>query len=235
MSQPNPIKRHSRTIAMGSAAAIVLIGLSAFAFVPGVRNADTAEQPQAHEELAAADPAVRSTPPRMLENGAPFSFADLVERVSPAVVTITAETVDTSPTGADDLPAPFRDFFNQYGQGGGQPHTPRKAISAGSGFIIDKSGFVVTNNHVIENSHKITVKLPDGRSFDAKLIGTDPLTDIALLKVKADTARSGLAIGLSRSAIPSVSPTRSPPASSPRSAETSAMAPTPTSSRSTRR
>ena len=178
--KPDPIKRHRHTIAMGSAAAIVLVGLSAFALVPGVRPVNDTMPRQ----LASADP-VRNGPPRMLENGAPFSFADLVERVSPAVVTITAETVETGPESADDLPAPFRDFFNQYGQGG-RPATPRKAISAGSGFIIEKSGLVVTNNHVIENSHKITVKLPDGRSFDAKLIGTDTLTDIALLKIKSD-------------------------------------------------
>ncbi|MEJ0042661.1 MAG: Do family serine endopeptidase [Rhizomicrobium sp.] len=184
--KPNPIKRHSRMIAMGSAAAFVLVGLSAFAFVPGVRPAATVEP--APRVIAAADVRMAAaTPPRMLENGAPFSFADLVERVSPAVVTITAETVETGPANADDLPAPFRDFFNQYGQGqGGPSRTPHKAISAGSGFIIDKAGFIVTNNHVIENARKITVKLPDGRSFEAKLIGSDALTDVALLKVKSD-------------------------------------------------
>ncbi|HTP78016.1 MAG TPA: DegQ family serine endoprotease [Rhizomicrobium sp.] len=178
----HPVKRNSRAIALGSVAAILVMGVSAFALAPAVQTTDSS---QPAREMAAAQPMPRSTPPRMLENGAPFSFADLVERVSPAVVTITAETVETVPTGADDLPAPFRDFFNQYGQGG-LSRTPHKAISAGSGFIIDKSGLIVTNNHVIENSHKITVKLPDGRSFEAKLIGTDPLTDIALLKVKAD-------------------------------------------------
>ncbi|MEJ0041037.1 MAG: trypsin-like peptidase domain-containing protein [Rhizomicrobium sp.] len=183
MNDPKPhlIKRHRHTIAMGSAAAIVLVGLSAFALVPGVRPvADTAPR-----QLAAAEP-VRSGPPRMLENGAPFSFADLVERVSPAVVTITAETVETGPVANDDLPPQLRDFFNQYGQGQGRSATPRKAISAGSGFIIDKNGLVVTNNHVIDNARKITVKLPDGRSFDAKLIGSDTLTDVALLKIKSD-------------------------------------------------
>jgi len=182
----NPIKRRGRALALGTAAAAVLIGLSAFAFVPGVRPVAMTSSEPAPRTMAAADVRLASaTPPRMLENGAPFSFADLVERVSPAVVTITAETVETGPTNVDELPAPFRDFFNQYG-GGGQNRAPRKAISAGSGFIIDKAGFIVTNNHVVENSRKITVKLPDGRSFDAKLVGTDPLTDIALLKVKSD-------------------------------------------------
>jgi serine protease Do len=180
---PHPVKTHSRAVVLGSVAAIVLMGISAFALAPAVQNGDSA-QPQ--REMAAAEPVVRSTPPRMLENGAPFSFADLVERVSPAVVTITSESIETQASlNTEDLPAPFRDFFNQYGQGG-RSRTPHKAVSAGSGFIIDKSGLIVTNNHVIENARKITVKLPDGRSFEAKLIGTDPLTDIALIKVKSD-------------------------------------------------
>ena len=178
--KPHPILRHRRTVALGTAAAVVLVGLSAFAFVPGVRPAS--DVTPATRQFAATE--VRATP-RMLENGAPFSFADLVERVSPAVVTITAETVETGPISSDELPAPFRDFFNQQGQGA-QPARPRKAISAGSGFIIDRNGLVVTNNHVIDNSHKITVKLPDGHTYDAKLIGSDALTDIALLKIKAD-------------------------------------------------
>jgi serine protease Do len=180
---PHPAKTHSRAVILGSAAAIVLMGISAFALAPAVQTSDAT---QSQREMAATQPIVRSTPPRMLENGAPFSFADLVERVSPAVVTITSESIETQASlNAEDLPAPFRDFFNQYGQGG-RSRTPHKAVSAGSGFIIDKSGLIVTNNHVIENSRKITVKLPDGRSFEAKLIGTDPLTDIALIKVKSD-------------------------------------------------
>ncbi|HEY0107719.1 MAG TPA: DegQ family serine endoprotease [Rhizomicrobium sp.] len=177
----NLFKHHSRTIALGTAAALVLLGMSAFALVPGVRSADSGA---ASRLVAVAQPGLKATPPRMLENGAPFSFADLVERVSPAVVTITAETMETGADEAAELPAPFRDFFNQYGQG--RSMTPHKAISAGSGFIIDRGGFVVTNNHVIANARKITVKLPDGRSYEAKLIGTDRQTDIALLKVKAD-------------------------------------------------
>ena len=171
--------RHRQAVALGSAASLVLIGLGAFALVPGVHPApDTAPR-----LMASAEPSMQATPPRMLENGAPFSFADLVERVSPAVVTITAETTVTASAGADDLPAPFREFFNPFGQGA---PVQRKAISAGSGFIIERDGLIVTNNHVIENAHKITVKLPDGRSFDAKLIGSDQLTDIALLRIKSD-------------------------------------------------
>ena len=185
--QPTPRARgrHSRLLAMSSAAAIVVIGLGAFALLPPVHQMQTAS----HDPVQIAANDSRGTPPRMLENSSPFSFADLVERVSPAVVTITSETMTTAGNddgdGApDNLPAPFRDLFNQFNKA--QPQTPHKEISAGSGFIIEKGGLIVTNNHVIDASKKITVKLPDGRSFTAKLIGTDPATDIALIKIASD-------------------------------------------------
>jgi serine protease Do len=122
----------------------------------------------------------------MLENGAPFSFADLVERVGPSVVTVTVEEViqPTQDMVPDNLPEPFKNFFNQFGNGGQQ--RPRKAVAMGSGFIVDKSGLIVTNNHVIDKAKTITVKMADGREYPARLVGTDPATDIAVLKVKAD-------------------------------------------------
>lgn len=178
---PAPSLRQRRMIAMSSAAAIVVVGLGAFALLPPVQKIQTAGAPT----MLAANEGDRATP-RMLENSAPFSFADLVERVSPAVVTITSETTTTENDNEDQIPAPFRDLFNQFGQGQRQPQQPHKALSAGSGFIIDKAGFVVTNNHVVDASKKITVKLPDGRSFTAKLVGTDPVTDVALLKIASD-------------------------------------------------
>ena len=175
--------RHSRLLAMSSAAAIVVVGLGAFALLPPVRQ--VAEHNAV--EIAANDTS-RAATPRMLENSSPFSFADLVERVSPAVVTITSETMSTASNDdtdtPDNLPEPFRDLFNQFNKQ--QNQAPHKEISAGSGFIIDKTGLIVTNNHVIDASKKITVKLPDGREFTAKLIGTDPATDIALIKIASD-------------------------------------------------
>lgn len=185
-ASPRKPGRHSRLLAMSSAAAIVVVGLGAFALTPPARQVADRHAVQ----LAANETSSRAAPPRMLENSSPFSFADLVERVSPAVVTITSETMSTG-RGDDDVdvpdnvPAPFRDLFNQF-QRQQQQQQPRKEISAGSGFIIDKSGLIVTNNHVIDASKKITVKLPDGRSFTAKLIGTDPATDIALIKITSD-------------------------------------------------
>lgn len=168
--------RHRRALAMGGAAVIVVVGLGAFGLLPPVQHVKTAGTPI----LVAANDTGRSTP-RMLESSAPFSFADLVERVSPAVVSITSETTTTDDSGPN-IPEQFRDLFGQFGA---RPR-PHRALSAGSGFIIDKSGYIVTNNHVIDASKKITVKLQDGRSFTAKLIGTDPATDVALLKINSD-------------------------------------------------
>jgi len=146
-----------------------------------------APAPQAH--AAPAYVARTATTPRMLENGAPFSFADLVERVSPAVVTVTVEQeMKPQNFNPEELPEPFRDFFDQFGGGGNRRglQMPRKAVSMGSGFVIDRSGFIVTNNHVVADGKKITVKFPDGREFTAKLLGSDDATDIALLKIKSD-------------------------------------------------
>jgi len=176
---PKPSLRQRRLIAMCSAAAIVTVGLGAFALLPPVQQIRTAGTPVL---MAAND---SRTPPRMLENSAPFSFADLVERVSPAVVTITSETTTTDGDSDDGIPEQFKNLFPQFNFGQ-RPQQPHRALSAGSGFIIDKAGYVVTNNHVVDASKKITVKLPDGRSFTAKLVGTDPVTDIALLKINSE-------------------------------------------------
>jgi serine protease Do len=179
---PKPSLRQRRLAAMGTAAAVVVVGLGAFALLPPVRAIRTAGEPMM---VAANETDSGMRAPRMLENSAPFSFADLVERVSPAVVTITSETTTTdNDLDTDNIPAPFRDLFNQFNNG--QKPQPHRALSAGSGFIIDKAGYVVTNNHVVDASKKITVKLPDGRSFTAKLLGTDSATDIALLKINSD-------------------------------------------------
>src|SRR4029077_17764460 len=127
-------------IAMGTAAAIVVVGLGAFALLPPVRAIHTPGTPT----MVAANASSDARAPRMLENSAPFSFADLVERVSPAVVSIKSETTTTDgDSEMDNVPAPFRDFFNQFNNG--QKPQPHKALSAGSGFIIDKAGYVVTN------------------------------------------------------------------------------------------
>lgn len=93
------------------------------------------------------------------------SIADVVEKVYPSVVTISTESVT-------------RDYFN----------TPRTLTGAGSGWVIDKNGIVVTNNHVVEGAQKVTVELPDGRTFQVgpDRVYRDPLTDLAVVKIDAN-------------------------------------------------
>jgi serine protease Do len=186
-----------RLMASAVGGAMVVLGLGAFSLLPIAAQAPHAPAPQQH--VVQQQP-VRPSTPRMIESGAPFSFADLVERVSPSVVTITVEEQVNQQPGfdPDDIPAPFRNFFNQFGQG--QQSVPQKAVAMGSGFVIDKSGYIVTNNHVVEGGKKITVKFSDGHEYEAKLIGTDPATDIALLKVKADRPLPAVEFGDDRQA-----------------------------------
>lgn len=135
--------------------------------------------------------------PPVLAAPAPESFADLVEKISPAVVNISASTTIESknrvlpqlPQGTpfDDL---FEEFFNRRGQNGqnGQNDTPRqrRSNSLGSGFIIDSSGIVVTNNHVIGDADDISVILADGSKLKAEVVGKDAKVDMAVLRVKSD-------------------------------------------------
>ncbi len=116
---------------------------------------------------------------------APDSFADLAGKLLPTVVNIsTSQTLKAPPAGAmPQLPpgSPLEDLFKNFL--GPRPNTPRHVTSLGSGFIIDASGYIVTNNHVIEDSDQITVSLQDGTQMPAKVVGRDTKTDIALLKV----------------------------------------------------
>ena len=114
--------------------------------------------------------------------GAPDSFADLAEKSLPAVVNVSTTTMVSGDAQSQDLDELFRQFLDR--QQGGQAPKPRKATSLGSGFIIDGSGYIVTNNHVIENADEITVTTHDNEEFKAKLVGADEKTDLALLKVE---------------------------------------------------
>ncbi len=127
---------------------------------------------------------------------APLSFADLVARVSPAVVSINVKgdakvaENDTEIPGMPDLPEdnPLYDFFKQFRKGMPQqgPAKPTPTLAQGSGFFISPDGLVVTNNHVVEDAEDIAVTLENGDKFPAKLVGVDPRTDVALIKVSAE-------------------------------------------------
>ncbi|NIY72449.1 Do family serine endopeptidase [Marivivens donghaensis] len=118
------------------------------------------------------------------QDNRPVSFADLADRVSPAVVNITTSTmVSTNMDGQPGMPgSPFEDFFKDF-----QNQGPQRSSALGSGFVISPDGYIVTNNHVIEGADEIQIEFfPGGEDpLEAVLIGTDPNTDIALLKVEA--------------------------------------------------
>lgn len=147
----------------------------------------------AHAELRSTSQPIQSVP----------SFADVIERVKPAVVSVkvkvqnVADRRDGDDEGQQfsmpDLPPghPMERFFRQFrdqapgrGERGQRQERPRQFGQAqGSGFFVSADGYVVTNNHVVDNGSEVQVTMDDGKTLDAKVIGTDPKTDLALLKV----------------------------------------------------
>ena len=133
---------------------------------------------------------VRPTPaPAYAASACPDSFSELVKKASPSVVNINTVKVIRGrgqmplPFGPND---PFKDFFDRFFRD--QMPKDYKQQSLGSGFIIDKEGYILTNNHVVEKSDEIKVRLADDREFPAKIVGRDPKTDLALIKLDTDQA-----------------------------------------------
>jgi serine protease Do len=137
----------------------------------------------------------------------PDNIADVAEKVIDAVVNIsTSQTVDNRNNAVPQLPpgSPFGEFFddffknrrnNQQGDNQGRPNAPRRVNSLGSGFIIDPSGIVVTNNHVIADADEVTVILNDGTRLKAEILGRDTKVDLALLRVKPEKPLIAVAFG----------------------------------------
>ncbi len=128
----------------------------------------------------------------------PESFAGLAENVSPAVVNITTSTVvaannNTMPMVPEG--SPFEDFFREFRDRGNNQGRPRRTSALGSGFVISEDGYIVTNNHVIERADEIIIEFYEGGELEAEVIGTDPKTDIALLKVETDEALPFVSFG----------------------------------------
>lgn len=129
---------------------------------------------------------------------APPSFADLVKEATPSVVNISAVKIVK---GQGGLPLPFRgpsddpmrDFFERFF--GDRVPKEFKQRGLGSGFIIDKEGYILTNNHVVEKTDEIKVKLHDETEYDAQIVGRDPKTDLALIRIRADRPLKPLRFG----------------------------------------
>jgi serine protease Do len=135
----------------------------------------------------------REAPPGQTASIQAPNFADLVEQLKPAVVNISTTQVVKGPQrglGGFALPRqfserrPFDEFFERF-FGGGSPERALRRSSLGSGFIINKDGHIVTNNHVVENATDIKVSLSDKEEFEAKVVGRDPKTEVALIKIEA--------------------------------------------------
>ncbi len=118
-------------------------------------------------------------------------FSDLVDQVGDAVVNITTSSTVAGRAGGPEpiVPegSPLEDFFNEFldrqGPGG---DAPRRSQALGSGFVIGEEGYIVTNNHVIEGADEIMIEFRSGLELQAELVGTDPVSDIALLRVESD-------------------------------------------------
>ncbi|MGB5737260.1 MAG: Do family serine endopeptidase [Thiohalocapsa sp.] len=172
MEQPAP--QGFRRAALAGAVALTL---AMSATLATIGNAD------------ATDLATGAAPQAPLEQPAgPPGFADVVERVTPAVVNVT---VAQKPLQRISMPgqnapegSPMHEFFKQFG---GMPDMqPREREGEGSGFFISPDGYIVTNNHVVEGAERIEVTLTDGSTAEARIIGRDPKTDLALIKVDTD-------------------------------------------------
>jgi serine protease Do len=123
-----------------------------------------------------------------LENGTVASYAEVVDRVAPAVVTIRSERmVRLTSQPFPDVPW-FRDFFGDRFPRGRIPE--RREGGMGSGVIVRQDGYILTNHHVVEGAEEVTVELTDGRSFKAKVVGTDAPSDLAVLKIDAPNLKT---------------------------------------------
>ena len=116
------------------------------------------------------------------------TFRDIARTINPGVVNINTSKTVRLPRNRN----PFRDFFGLQEDDNGQSPLPendrggerRTRTSLGSGFVIDDQGYILTNRHVIEGADEINVSFPDGKRFDAKVVGQDARTDVALIKIE---------------------------------------------------
>jgi len=175
-------KRVKKTLlALVMVTALVAVG---YGIAPAVKSND----------LSVIEIAKSPDPPMV-----PANFSDLAEKVRPGVVNIqVVKTVKNAGFGAPfPFRTPFGDFFGPFS--GENPHQMPMEQGVGSGFVISSDGYILTNNHVVQEANQIKIKLADGKEYDAKVVGRDPKTDLALLKAEGASNLQPLQLGNSDS------------------------------------
>ena len=157
-----------------------ILGLTALTFFGGVLFASGMEWTAGSHAatLLQSVPAAKDVKPIADLSEA---FVAISDAVTPAVVNIQTEQTQRMPQGHPEIPEPFRRFFNVPPNGENGRPIPMRA--SGSGFLLSPDGYIMTNNHVVEGANTITVILHDRREFQAKVVGRDPNTDIAVIKI----------------------------------------------------
>src|SRR4051794_1366575 len=182
-----PVARSRALAALAGLGALSLAALTPAPAPAQIPAAPPDAQTQARAQAAASDRNLTAQVPKSLPIPMP-SLAPLVQHVSSAVVTISAQgSVDKAARTEDDSDddarpggLPFEDFLRRFFDKDkrGMPETGREFVGLGSGFIVDPQGYVVTNNHVVSKAEKITVILQDNTRHEAKVIGRDEKTDL---------------------------------------------------------
>jgi len=172
-------KKHIKKALLALVMAVALVG-AGYGMSSAVKTAD-------HSAAAAAK---TSDIPMV-----PANFSELAEKVRPGVVNIqVVKTVKNAGFGVPfPFKSPFGDFFGPFS--GENPHQMPMQQGVGSGFVISSDGYILTNNHVVDDANQIRIKLADGKEYDAKVVGRDPKTDLALLKAEGVSGLHALQLG----------------------------------------
>lgn len=175
--------------------AIFLISNSLFlASCERVKDDGITETPKQELKTEETKPVVNNDIPVSRTNGLP-SFAELIKKLKPAVVNIS--TTNMIKRRSTPFSSPFEDYFKKFFDNGPQREFKQKGL--GTGFIISEDGYVVTNNHVVDKADDIEIILEDGEKYVAKIIGKDPKTDLALLKIESENSLPFVEFGDSES------------------------------------
>jgi len=168
----------------------LLVLMLAMVFLSGCDRKDSPSRDAAVHQSAPSEPPIAEPAPELLATQS--AFIDVSRQVTPAVVNISA----SRPGRGEELSRLLEDFFGEFFRNHPrQPQRPRQEQSLGSGVIISSDGYILTNEHVVEGAEDIKVKLTDQRVFPATLIGADPRTDVAVLKIETDSSLPTATLG----------------------------------------